>query len=1011
MSSIRKRWPKDKDKDKDKSKPISKDQAKDHIVPIRQLERQEIIFTHPDGLTSSQVETLLLQHGYNEVIQKQESKWKNLAMRYVQPIPIIMLVAVILAAALQPSEWLSFGLLLVEMNLLVWSAWRSEINTAASMAAIKDNISPEIDVKRDGGKWSRIKARGLVPGDIFLCKAGIIIPADAIILGDADDKDEQETLKVDESSLTGEALLATKKPGDSLLSGAVVKQGELLAQVTATGENTVFGRSMALLGGQQAPGRLQVLTKRLQIAILVGGLVIGFVIFLVLLFSPISTLSFGNMIRSVFVIIIAGAPVTLPVVVATILAVGARELAAEKAVVTRLSAIEELAGMDVLCSDKTGTLTLNELHLDEPYLCDEFTESDLYEAAVLASKREGAEAIDTAIFTTTPPEILASVENKYTVTKFVPFNPTDKKTLAIVSQLEHHGGLIGKGPRVSVAASDNVAVVAAGDGRNTEEAEGGHFERSLSTKLVFTVSKGSPDIINRMCHGNNPEKYKQVEDKIVEFASRGFRALGVAKRDGAISPGQALADVSSWQMIGLLSLFDPAREDSAEVIRAANHLCVDVKMITGDQLAIAIETCARLGLGTSIVGPEIWKHDGDARDLPRLVESVNGFAGVYPEHKYAVVEQLQKNHHIVGMTGDGVNDAAALKKAEVGIAVAGATEAARSSADIILSEPGLSTIVVAIKRARKTFLRLNFYMVYRIWASSYIYLFFLILYIGLRFPIANWLIVLLSLFKDVVVISTSKDKVPVAPQPLNWNLAHPAIVAIVMSCMSVLGSVIFTYVSLDRYGGWWHNFNIPQLTDDQVTMALFLHLLICACLTVLTTRTKEFFLKRQRRPSYFMLFIAIFVPIAVTFLAVYLPQSTTLGSGPQASGCGWAAAGITWAYSVVCIFLTEVVKLGAYYVLEFEANLRQKRKMELKEIQRQINTDLLQEEGLQSRFTGQQLLADQQEIQEQISIVKAELTRVMEENQLLKQTMLAFVSGQISSEQFVNRMTATPNPT
>ncbi|KAA8498630.1 Plasma membrane ATPase 4 [Porphyridium purpureum] len=930
---------------------------KEVTVSMRAMEKEALELTAESGLSTAQVEQRRAEFGYNEVIVAQKNIYLDLLMRYLQPTPIIMFITIILAAAIQPSEWLSFALLLIEINLLVFSAWRSEISTNASMAEIADGVAPEIDVKRDD-QWQRVKVRELVPGDIFLVKGGVVVPADAMLRGN----EYSEPCKIDESSLTGEALAVTRGVGDHILSGAVVKQGELEAQVTSIGANTLFGKSMALLGEEREEGRLQRLTKRLQMVILFCGMVVCAVLFIILIFAPPQNLNFGDAVRLCFVVLVAGAPVTLPVVIATILAVGARELAREKAVVTRLSAIEELAGMDVLCSDKTGTLTLNQLELDEPYIAKGFSLEELYEAAVLSSKREGAEAIDTAIFGSCPNDILLAVKDCFVVQRFIPFNPSDKKAEATV------------------------------------------YRKSDPTQALFGVCKGSPDVINKLCHASDPARMQEVNEIIVGYASRGLRNLGVARRDS--SDG-------SWYMLGLLALFDPPRHDTKEVIEAANNLFVDVKMITGDQQAIAIETCARLGLGTSIMGPEIWHGKSNVDELATMVENVNGFAGVYPEHKYAVVEQLQRNNHVVGMTGDGVNDAPALKKAQVGIAVAGATEAAKGAADIILSEPGLSTIIVAIKRSRKTFLRLNFYVTYRIWASAYNYAFFFLLFVALRIRYPSWLIVLVSLFKDIVILATSLDKVPIAPSPQAWNMVHPTVVALLMGAISTINSVIFAYVALPQYGNWWHNFDIASLTQEQVNSTLFLNTLITFSLTVLSTRTKGFFLDFKRRPSVYLLVPAFVVPFLLTFMAVYL-DSIQLGAGPAVVGCGWAAAGITWAYSIIWLFIVEAVKLMAYYLIEFESNLRLKREMSRKRAQREITIEMLKEDGL--KHVVQRLNTDAETthgrepgvISEHMMSELKELRKTAEDYEFLKAQLTKFVTGALSNEEFAAALMAGP---
>jgi len=735
----------------------------DRVVSLHEVAKSTAQATPPTGLVSSQIPGLRAEYGFNEVLPPRNNIYADLAKRYMQPVPLLMLVAIILSAAIQQSEWLSFALLFVELNLIVYSSWKSEVNTASAIDSLQDTLAPEIDCKRDG-EWTSIKARELVPGDIVLLKGGVVVPADALLRG------EGEPLKLDESALTGESLAVTKKVGDSVLSGAVVVQGELEAQIYATGENTLFGKSLALVNTTSEPGRLQRVTKHLQNSILAIGGMLMTILFLVQLFRPETVDNVGENFRNVFVLLIAGAPVTLPVVVTTVLAVGAKELARRKAVVSRLSAIEELAGIDVLCSDKTGTLTLNKLEIDDPFVMKGFTDEDILRNAVLASRREGAEAIDTAIFSTTPEDIIASAEGDYEVLRFVPFNPTDKKTEAVVKE--------------------------------------------KATGRIFSVSKGSPDVINKLCHENQPSLREVVDNEIIGYASRGLRTLGVATKD---------PDTEKWQMVGLLSLLDPPRHDTAEVIDNAGSLFVDVKMITGDQLAIAIETARRLGMGASISGPEIWREtQAGHRELPRIVEEVNGFAGVFPEQKFKIVEQLQANGHVVGMTGDGVNDAAALKRANVGIAVAGATEAAKGASDIVLSEPGLGTIIIAINRARKTFLRLQHYVIYRIYVSAHIYAFFFLLSVALRLRFPSWALVILSLVKDVTIATSSKDKVPVSQTPLSWKIGRLTAVSLALATVAVLESVLFVYLASDQYGGWWSSFGIRQLDDQEVQAAIWL---------------------------------------------------------------------------------------------------------------------------------------------------------------------------------------------
>mmetsp|Transcript_8326 Transcript_8326/g.24910 ORF Transcript_8326/g.24910 Transcript_8326/m.24910 type:complete len:686 (+) Transcript_8326:251-2308(+) len=622
-------------------------------------------FVEGKGLSDEEVTKMREKYGANEVTTKQVPEWKKIARRYFDFVSLVILTAAIVSAAVTSDGgrgWTSFGLLLFELNLIVWAGYIGDRNAGNAIKELEELSSPSAMVKRNGA-WVELPIKDLVMGDVVQLKGGDIIPADCRLIGD---KEKDDPMKIDESSLTGESLPVTRGPGDQILSGACVNQGELDAVVTAVGRNTFFGKTIALLGAPEQRGHLQQVMSRMTIALAVGAFLFVAGIFIALLArgEPV-----GYTFIVFFVVFVAVVPIGMPVVTTTVLAIGAQEMIREKAIVSRLSALEELSGVEVLASDKTGTLTLNKLSLDHEDIeaAGGRTFKDVLIAASLSAKWSNADAIDTAVTASVPGGEEAI--KGYEIKQFWPFNPVDKKTTARV--VTPDGG-------------------------------------------ELLVAKGAPQIIGNTL--SSPEERAATDRYIDERASRGLRSIAVAQSaDGG----------DTWQLVGLISLLDPPRPDSAATIRRAQELGVEVKMVTGDQLAIAVETSRRLGLGTHIMeGSQLMADKTLGSALMTQVNEVDGFAGVYPEHKHRIVEALQGRGRLVGMTGDGVNDAPALKKANVGIAVAGATPAAKGAADIILTEEGISTIITAICRSRMIFRRLETYILYRIASSLLILGFF-----------------------------------------------------------------------------------------------------------------------------------------------------------------------------------------------------------------------------------------------------------------------------------------------
>jgi H+-transporting ATPase len=552
------------------------------------------------------------------------------------------------------------------------------------------------------------------------------------------------------------------------------------------------------------------------------------------------------------VLTVAAIPVAMPTVLSVTMAVGARLLAKKQAIVSRLVAIEELAGVDVLCADKTGTLTQNKLTLGEPFAVNHVSAEQIVLAAALASRADDKDTIDLAVLGgVKDPKALQSYQQVH----FEPFDPVHKRTEATV-----------KGT----------------DGKE------------------FKVSKGAPQMILAMVANAGAIK-PTVEKAINDFAARGFRSLGVAR---AGQDGQ-------WQFLGVLPLFDPPRDDAKATIATALKMGVKVKMVTGDQLAIARETAAKLGMGTNILDASSL---GDLKqDAPSAVidsiETADGFAQVFPEHKYHIVEDLQKRGHIVGMTGDGVNDAPALKKADCGIAVSGATDAARAAASIVLMTPGLSVIIDAIKESRKIFQRMNSYAIYRI-AETLRVLFFMTLAILIFnfYPVTAVMIVMLALLNDGAILSIAYDNVHYKDQPEAWNMR------VVLGISTVLG--VIGVVS--AFGLFYLAERVFHFDRAHAQTMMYLKLSVAGHLTIFLTRARGPFW--SIRPAKILWIAVLGTQIVATLFAVYGFLMTPLG---------WEWALFVWAYALAWFLVNDRVKLLAYRIFDpIKAEAKTKAKAE-----------------------------------------------------------------------------------
>ncbi|XP_008466309.2 plasma membrane ATPase 4 [Cucumis melo] len=818
-----------------------------------------------EGLTSEEGASRLQVFGPNKLEEKKESKILKFMGFMWNPLSWVMEIAAIMAIVLangggRPPDWQDFVGVIALLFINSTISFIEENNAGNAAAALMAGLAPKTKVLRDG-RWCEQDASILVPGDIISIKLGDIIPADARLL-------QGDPLKIDQSALTGESLPVTKNPSDEVFSGSTCKQGEIEAVVIATGVHTFFGKAAHLVDNTNQVGHFQkVLTAIGNFCIC--SIAIGIIIEIVVMY-PIQHRAYRDGIDNLLVLLIGGIPIAMPTVLSVTMAIGSHRLSKQGAITKRMTAIEEMAGMDVLCSDKTGTLTLNKLTVDQT-LTEVFIAGMDKEHVILlaarASRTENQDAIDAAIvgMLADPKDARAGIREVH----FFPFNPVDKRTALTY-----------------IDSSDN----------------------------WHRVSKGAPEQILNLCNSSEAIR-KTVHGVIDRFAECGLRSLGVARQEvpekTKESPGEP------WQLVGLLALFDPPRHDSAETIRRALNLGVNVKMITGDQLAIAKETGRRLGMGSNMYPSSalLSQERGSADSLPvdELIETADGFAGVFPEHKYEIVRRLQEKKHICGMTGDGVNDAPALKKADIGIAVADATDAARSASDIVLTEPGLSVIISAVLTSRAIFQRMKNYTIYAVSITIRIVFGFLLIALIWKFDFAPFMVLIIAILNDGTIMTISKDRVKPSPLPDNWKLKEIFATGIVLGGYLALMTVLFFWIMKDT-DFFTSVFCVPSLRNNNPKMmaALYLQVSIVSQALIFVTRSRSW--SFVERPGFLLVLAFIMAQLIATVIAVYAKWSFA-----RIHGAGWGWAAVIWLYSLITYIPLDILKFTIRYALSGRA--------------------------------------------------------------------------------------------
>lgn len=778
------------------------------------------------GLTDEEAGQRLQRHGRNELEEKRRSPVLRFLQFFWGPIPWMIEAALIMSVYIGDIADVAVISVLLVANACI-GFWE-EHQAGNAIAALKERLASKANVLRDG-HWQQIDARLMVPGDVARVRLGDIVPADARIAEDAH-------LEVDQAALTGESLPVHRGLGEAIYSGSVIAKGETDVVVIGTGKDTFFGRTAQLV---QEAGNV----SHFQEALLkVGKFLIALAVFMVVVMFFVGFLvhhdGWEDMLDLSLVVTVAAVPVALPTVLSVTMAVGARDLARNEAVVSHLPAIEEVGGVEILCSDKTGTLTENRLTVRDPYLIPGGPVADVREmmrCAALASNAANRDPIDLCVISAFGESLTG-----FTARDFMPFDPVSKRTEAVVD----------------------------------------HGEAS------FRVAKGAPQVILALA-AQRPIGADDYEQQVAHFASRGYRSLGVARTDGT----------GSWQVLGLLPLADPPREDSKTTIEEAEALGVDVKMVTGDAIDIAREIAAEVGLGTNILdAEELASTDADRGDLGEKVEQVDGFAQVFPEHKHKIVEMLQRRGHIVGMTGDGVNDAPALKQADVGIAVSGATDAARAAADMVLLTPGLSVIVYAIKASRQIFERMTSYAIYRVGETIRVLFVVALSIVCFDFaPITALMIVLLALLNDGAILSIAYDNAEWSLSPRAWDMRVVLTIATVVGLMGVVATFGLMAFAKDVLG----------LSDGPVHTLVYLNMSVAGHLMIFVARTRGPFY--SARPANLLLLAVVGTQLMATAIAL-----TGFFWTNWLDALPWQWVLAVWGYAIACTYLNDLGKLIAY---------------------------------------------------------------------------------------------------
>ncbi len=756
---------------------------------ISNEESLKILETSQDGLSELDVRKRLALFGHNEIVERKENPFLEFLLRYWGPMPWLLELAMGLSLILKHYLEAIIIFVLLTVNAVIGHV--HSLGSRRAVELLKKKLAIKAKVLRDG-KWVMKEAREIVPGDIIAVRLGDIVPADAKIISGG--------LSTDQSALTGESLPAEASRSDIIYSSSVVRRGEARCAVVNTGANTYFGKTAELVKTAKPKshqGEVMMAIVGYMMYLGIGALV------LILAYGVIMRLEahIFTMLTLAVIFLMGAVPVALPAVLTIVQSVGAMELAKKGALVTRLDSIEDAASIDVLCLDKTGTITLNQLSVVESVPFSGYTKEDVVTAAALSSQEEGMDIIDLAVIGYA--KGLRLDFDAFNRISYTPFNPSIKRTEAIIG---------------------------------------------IGTKR-FRAVKGAAQIVLSMCRGIDKEEIEKANRIIEGFSRRGYRTIAVARSEGD--------DPENLKLAGLLSLADPPRPDSKDMIEQAREMGIKPIMLTGDSMAIAKEIALQSGIGGAII--RIADIGGLSEDEQmKVVEESDGFAEIYPEDKYKIVKLLQSRGHMVGMTGDGVNDAPALKQAEMGIAVSNATDVAKASASVVLTEPGTGVIINAVTISRQTYQRMLTWVINKVTK--------VIEFVGLLTLSFFWLhkivlsllgMSLLVFANDFVTMSLATDNVKQTPNPNKWNVRNITLASLVPGMLLVAEGMLVILIGMKYFHLEW----------EKLRTMVMLNLIFNSQFRVLIVRERRHFWSSM--PGRELLVLSAATMIGFVLLGIY----------------------------------------------------------------------------------------------------------------------------------------------
>jgi len=909
---------------------------KEEKKPMNEAEsEEEMLRNYPmsHGLTSAEAEVLLAKYGKNELPEKITPKWLVFLRLLWQPMPIMIWVAAIVEIII--NNYIDMAILVL-INLGNASLSFYETNKAGNaVAALKASLKPTAVCFRDG-KWiPNFDARLLVPGDLVELASGAAVPADVMV--------NEGQIDVDESAMTGESFPVTMHPRHMAKMGGTVVRGETHGTVVLTGKDTFFGKTATMLGTEERFSNLQKLLMKIMVILSVLAFTLSITAFVYILIDDKVTLR--DSASFAVVVIVASIPMAIEIVTTATLAIGSKILTHHGAIVSRLASIEDLAGMTMLCSDKTGTLTKNKMTIqpETPIYEAGLTQMDLLKQAAMGSKWKAPpkDALDT-LFLRCP---LWFPGLKDALAEFDSRHPN----ATIAERDDFQSDQINNHLQEAMKDFDLLAFVPFDPRVKRTETT----VLIKSTGKIVKVTKGAPHVIQAL--DQDKEKGDRMHHKVLELGEDGIRAVAVAVSDpindqwrNDIKPEEQNIE-AKWNITGLLTFLDPPRDDTKETIRRSQEYGVPVRMITGDNILIAKKTCKDLSMG-ELNGPQ-WPDIRGPADLPLLdkdgnapadlvkkygehIKGADGFAQVFPEHKFLIVECFRGMGYKCGMTGDGVNDAPALKRADVGIAVAGATDAAKAAASIVLTKEGLSTIIIGIEVARGIFARMKSFLTYRIAATLQLLFFFFIAVFAFRpqnytfpgtdpadvpifFSLPVIFLMIITVINDGTLISIGYDHAVTSKFPERWILPVLFIASITIGAVACGSSLLLLHWCLDSNNpeGFLQTLGIGALDYGHVTCIMFLKVAVSDILSLFSSRTAhQFFF--QRKPHKILVICTTLALMTSTTLAMIWP-CTTLDDVPVC-GLAYNAGNIAlwvWIYCILVFFVQDAFKVLAWKII------------------------------------------------------------------------------------------------